>query len=96
MLYYVTMTEDYKPTPAEIATAHHIDALIEELMTGRLDGIGVCAIRGSGEPAFFYLNKPDEPVLRPVLNRLLGLYEAGQQWKGLTTAPRENRSYLAH
>ena len=65
-------------------------------MNGKLDGIGVCAVRTNGDPAFFYLNKPEEPVLRPVLNRLLGLYEAGRQFKGLTNAPKNNSSYLVH
>lgn len=76
--------------------AHHVDGLLHELMAGKLQGIAVAALRTSGDPAFFYLNKPEGPVLRPVINRLLGLYEASQQWKGLTNAPRENRSYSEH
>jgi len=89
------MTEDYTPTPAEIAIAQCIDGLLEQLMTGKLAGIGVCAVKKDGEPAFFYLNSDDKPVLRPVLNRLLGLYEAGRQFKGVN-APKTNSSYLVH
>ena len=89
------MTEEYTPTPAEFAMAHHIDGLLADLIAGQLEGIGVCAVNKNGDPAFFYLNKPEEPVLRPVLNRLLGLYEAGRQFKG-DNAPRTNRSYLVH
>ncbi|KKN55443.1 hypothetical protein LCGC14_0582130 [marine sediment metagenome] len=92
----VTMTEEYMPTPAEMMVARHLDGLMGDLLSGNLDGIGVCAIRKNGEPAFFYLNQPEEPVLRPALNRLLGLYESNMQFKKLITAPRENRSYLTH
>ena len=90
------MKEDYTPTPSEMAVAQHIDGLLQQLMTGKLAAIGVCAVKHDGDPAFFYLNSDEKPVLRPVLNRLLGLYEAGQQFKGLSNAPANNRSYLVH
>lgn len=95
-MYHGSMSENYTPTPGELAVARHLDGLLEELVTGKLDGIGVCAVRKDGEPAFFYLNEPDGPVLRPVLNRLLGIYEASQQFKDIMNAPRSNRSYLVH
>lgn len=89
--------EQYIPTPAERMVAQSIDGLLEQLMTGRLDGIGVCAVhKESGEPTFFYLNTADKPVLRGPINRLLGLYEAGQSFKGLSNAPPTNRSYRVH
>jgi len=91
------MTEDYTPTPAECMMARHIDLLQNLLMTGKLDGIGICAVKAEdGAPSFVYLNKADAPVLRPALNKLLGLYEAGQQFKGRVNAPANNRSYLEH
>jgi len=90
------MTEEYIPTPAEHMIAHNIDGLLDSLLDGQLSGIGICAVDNDGDPCFFYLNKKDEPVLRPALNRLLGLYEAGQQFKSLTNAPKTNRSYLVH
>lgn len=95
-MYHVKMKEDYVPTPAEMATAANIDGLLTMLMNGELAGIGVCAVNTDGDPSFFYLNKVEEPVLRPVLSRLLGLYEAGQRFKKLQNAPKENRSYLVH
>lgn len=88
--------EAYQPTAAELMVAQSIDGLLEMLMTGKLAGIGVCAVKHDGEPSFFYLNSDEKPVLRPVLNRLLGLYESGQQFKGLSNAPANNRSYLVH
>ncbi len=88
--------KDYQPTPAEMMIAQHIDGVIHDLMSGELAGIGLCGVRTNGEDIFFYLNKAEAPVLRPAINRLLGLYEAGQQFKGLTTAPKNNRSYLVH
>ncbi len=91
-----TMKEDYTPTYAERMIAGNIDGLISELMNGKIDAIGICGVRTDGDPLFFYLNKPEEPVLRPALNRLLGLYESGQQFKELTTAPKTNRSYSVH
>jgi len=90
------MDLDYTPTPAETAMAHSIDKIVDRLLEGQLAGIGLCAVDVDGDPAFFYLNKSEEPVLRPALNKLMGLYEAGQQFKGRTTAPKTNRSYLEH
>lgn len=91
------MTQDYTPTIQELTMAQNLDGLMEDLMTGKLDAIGVCAVRTDGSPAFFYIDRADKKaVLRPVLNRLLGLYEANQQFRGLTNAPRQNRSYLVH
>jgi len=90
------MKMDYTPTPAEETVAAHMDALIENLLDGNLLAVGVCAVRVDGEPAFFYLNKPDQPVLRPALNRLLGLYEAGRIFKDRMNAPPANRSYRTH
>ena len=88
--------ELYTPTPAEIMVARSIDGLLGLLMTGKLDGIGMCAAHKNGEPTFFYLNTADKPVLRGPINRLLGLYEAGQSFKGLSNAPPTNRSYQVH
>lgn len=91
------MDLDYTPTPAEELVAHKIDGIVDALLEGRLSAIGLCATTAeNGNPVFFYLNKPEEPVLRPALNKLMGLYEAGQQFKDKTTAPRTNRSYLEH
>jgi len=90
------MDLDYTPTPAEDMVAQRIDGIVDALLEGKLTGIGVCAVTADGKPMFFYLNKPEEPVLRPALNKLMGLYEAGQQFKEKTTAPRTNRSYLEH
>lgn len=89
--------EQYVPSPAEIMVAQSIDKLLELMMTGQLDGIGVCAAhKGEREPTFFYLNTADKPVLRGPINRLLGLYEAGQSFKDLSNAPPTNRSYQVH
>lgn len=91
-----TMDNEYTPTPAEQQIAAHIDGVIGELLSGELDGIGICGVRKDGDPIFFYLNKVEGPVLRPAINRLLGLYESGRQFGELTNAPRTNRSYLVH
>ena len=77
-------------------TAHRIDGMVDALLEGKLKGIGVCAVSEKGDPIFFYMNKSEEPVLRPALNKLMGLYEAGQQFKNKTNAPKANRSYLEH
>jgi len=90
------MDLDYTPTRAEEMVAQRIDDMVEMLLDGKLDGLGFCAVHVDGTPEFFYLNKSEEPVLRPALNKLMGLYEAGQQFKGRTTAPKTNRSYLEH
>ena len=90
------MKEDYVPTPAEEMIARQIDGVVDLLLDGNLLGVGVCAVRTDGQPAFFYLNKPEGPVLRPAINRLLGLYEAGRLFKTKTTAPPNNRSYRSH
>ena len=90
------MTEEYTPSPAEEMVAQHIDGLIDCLLEGKLTGIGVCAVDTKGEPCFFYLNKPEQPVLRVAMNRLMGLYEAGQNFKTKCTAPKTNRSYRSH
>ncbi len=90
------MDLDYTPTPAESAMAHSIDRIVDRLMEGQLTAVGLCAVDVDGDPAFFYLNTPEEPVLRPALNKLMGLYEAGMQFKKQTNAPRTNRSYLEH
>lgn len=90
------MDLDYTPTPAEQMVAREIDGLVESLLSGKLNGIGVCAVTVDGDPRFFYLNKAEEPVLRTAMNKLMGLYEAGQQFKGLTNAPKANRSYMEH
>jgi len=90
------MDLEYTPTPAEQMVAQKIDGIVDGLMGGKLAGIGLCAVTVNGDPIFFYLNKPDEAVLRPALNKLMGLYEAGQQFKGRTTAPVTNRSYAEH
>ncbi len=90
------MDLDYTPTPAEEMVAQRIDGMVEMLLDGKLAGVGFCAVDVDGAPVFFYMNKSDEPVLRPALNKLMGLYEAGQQFKGRTTAPKTNRSYLEH
>ncbi len=90
------MDKDYTPTAAEEMTAHRIDGIVDGLLDGQLVGIGLCAVTVKGDPIFFYMNKSEEPVLRPALNKLMGLYEAGQQFKDLTTAPKTNRSYMEH
>lgn len=84
------------PTAAEELVAQHIDGLVGALLDGQLMGIGVCAVRNDGSPAFFYLNKPERPVLRSALNRLMGLYESSQLFKEATNAPQANRSYRSH
>jgi len=86
----------YAPTPAEHAIAASIHNLVNDMMSGRIDGIAVCAVDKDGEPAFFYLNKPDGPVLRPALNKLHGLYEANRRMTERMNAPKTNRSYLEH
>lgn len=91
------MDLDYTPTPAEQMVGQKIDGIVDALMEGKLSGIGLCAVVAEdNQPIFFYLNKPEEPALRPALNKLMGLYEAGQQFKGRTTAPATNRSYMEH
>jgi len=90
------MDLDYTPTAAEEQTAHRIDGMVDALLDGRLNGVGFCAVTDKGDPIFFYMNKSEDPVLRPALNKLMGLYEAGQQFKNKTNAPKTNRSYAEH
>ena len=87
---------DYTPTPAEESMAQKIDGLVDQMLNGQLAGISVCAVNVNGEEAFFYLNKADQAVLGPPMNKLLGLYETNQRWRGATNAPSENRSYRSH
>ena len=90
------MDLDYTPTHAEEMVAQKLDGMVEMLLDGKLNGIGFCAVTVDGEPVFFYMNKAEEPVLRPAMNKLMGLYEAGQQFKKRANAPKTNRSYLEH
>jgi hypothetical protein len=90
------MSEEYTPTQSEERMADSIDGLINELLDGELLAVGVCATYKDGTPAFFYLNKPNEPVLRTAINRLMGLYESGHRFGELVNAPRSNRSYRSH
>lgn len=90
------MDLEYTPTHAEEMVANSIHGVVDAMLDGKIQAIGLCAIDVTGAPTFFYLNKPEEPVLRPALNKLMGLYEAGQQFKGRTNAPKTNRSYMEH
>lgn len=70
---------------------------IKAIHDGKVDAVGVCSTSKSGEPAFVYYNTPDEPVLRPALSRLLGLYEMkNRQFKDRINDPANNRSYGTH
>ena len=88
--------EDYTPTPAEESVAQSIDLLVDDLLSGKIAGIAVCAVNTKGEDAFFYLNKAEEPVLHRTISKLVGLYQSNQEFGRLTTAPKTNRSYRSH
>jgi len=90
------MTDQYIPTPGEEAMARAIDSVVDAMLNGRLQGVGFCAVSTEGKPAFFYINKPEEPVLKGALVKLSALYELQQVMKLKTTAPPNNRSYQEH
>jgi len=92
----MTGMDQYTPTDYEVATARRIDSYVAAMMEGKLDGVGFCAVDNKGGPSFFYMNKSKEAVLRPALNKLMGLYEAGMQFKDKMNAPPTNRSYAEH
>jgi len=88
--------DDYEPTPAEEGVARNLDSHIEALLSGKLAGIAFCAINLKGEESFFYLNKPKQPVLGGVINKLLGLYKMNTSIRQRTTAPKNNLSFRSH
>ena len=70
---------------------------IDQIRSGQIDAVGVCAASKDGTPSFIYYNQPASPVLRPAMSRLLGLYEINNRKNaGMINAPRDNRSYGTH
>ena len=90
------MSKDYDPSPSEENFARKLDAHIEALLNGELDGIAFCAVNKQGDESFFYLNTPSKPVLRSPMNKLMGLYEFNTRMRHLSNAPAANRSFKAH
>ena len=88
----------YVPTPTERWMVRMLDATISQILTGHADGVAVCSVAPDGEPTFMYYNKPDDPVLRGPISKLLGLYEMQNRepCQSKMNAPRSNRSYREH
>ncbi len=88
--------DEYEPTPAELMMSRAIYDLVETMLSGKLAGLAICATDNNGEDAFFYINKPEHPVLEGTLSKLIGLYSINQKMGRLTTAPSTNRSFRSH
>lgn len=91
------MSKSYQPTPTELWMIKCLNDTIKAICAGEIDSVGLCASHVDGDPSFVYYNTPDEPVLRPALSRLIGLYEMNNRGnKGRINAPHSNRSYRTH
>ena len=87
----------YQPTPTEQRMINCLVDTINAIQSGTVDAVGLCSTSKSGAPSFVYYNEPDEPVLRPAMSRLLGLYEMkNRRHSSEINAPVNNRSYGTH
>lgn len=88
--------DEYEPTFAEEQMARGIDTLVNEMLYGGLVGLAVCAITTRGQESFFYFNKPEVPILEPVIEKLLSLFKVHHEFSSRINAPSNNRSYRSH
>ena len=87
---------DYIPPHTDLIIAGHIESVVDEFLSGMIDGIAMVAMRSDGRPCRLYINKTDEPVLREPLENLMADYEASQQFRSKSNAPVNNRSHRTH
>ena len=89
--------QPYTPTATELWMIRCLQNTINAIAVGRVNAVGLCSVDVDGVPSFVYYNEPDDPVLRPALSRLLGLYEMkNREFKEEINAPMNNRSYGTH
>lgn len=88
---------EYVPTPSERWMIGCLQGTINQILAGGCEGAAICSVDPNGTPSFVFYQKPDDPVLRDSMSKLLGLYEMKQQpsWNLMNT-PFENRSYREH
>lgn len=81
---------------AEEQMATYIERILGALLNGHLDAVGMCCVDKKGVPAFFFLNEPEAPILKPAIDSLSHLYANNQKFRARITAPKNNRSYRHH
>ena len=72
--------------------AHSLQQVIASLLQGKLCGVAVATCATDGNPAVFYLNSADVPVLREPMDRLRVMYESNQDFADRANNPKHNRS----
>lgn len=88
--------DDYEPGAAERRVASTLDQIIEDLLCGKIAGLGVCGYKRDGTPIYFFIDgtPPERGLLFPVMNKLAGIYTQRASFVG--NAPEQNRSYGIH
>ena len=88
--------DDYEANINERRVCSTLDSLISDILDGKLAGIGVCAVRMTGEPVYFFLDKApqEQGTLSMVMNKLVGIYANRTSFAG--NAPQTNRSHGIH
>ena len=90
------MSDEYTPSGRESRMAQLMDGYIDALLKGRLEGIAFVAVDRDGNEGFYYLNNSGEPKLKPVMSKLVGLYDINNEFNGRIDCPAANRSYRSH
>lgn len=86
----------YAPHPNDHKVAAALNDLIQHVMSGNLQALGVCGLRNDGAPVYFFFDKTpaDRETLLPVANKMLNLYATRSMFAG--NAPENNRSHGTH
>lgn len=84
----------YVPTAAEQWMLNVLQYTVSEIIRGDCEAVGIAAVDKNGEPTFVFYNKPDDPVLKEALSKLVGIYDMKHGgFQERINAPRNNRSY---
>ena len=88
--------QDYKPGRAQQQIASTLDEIIDDVLSGRIAGLGVCGVKTDGTPMYFFMDgaPPERGLLFPVMNKLAGIYTQRKRFAG--NAPPTNSSYGIH
>lgn len=91
------MSEERTLTPSEQAMVNCLYNLINGIYSGKVVASGMCSVDVDGVSSYVYYNEPEEPVLRPAMSKLIGLYEVRHRsFAPRINAPATNRSYGTH
>lgn len=88
--------DNYRAGPTEHKIIGALDKIIEDVLEGRIAGLGVCGVKKDGTPIYFFMDgaPPERGLLVPVIHKLNNIYSDRKRFAG--NAPLTNRSHGIH